>query len=55
MNAPLPWHGPIVSLNAMKQLLLILALVALVGCGQPAITHEEVEKVGAETQETKRK
>ena len=34
MNAPLPWHGPIVSLNGMKQILLILAVVALVGgCG----------------------
>ena len=32
----------------MKQLLLICAVVALVGCGQPAVTHEEVEKEEAE-------
>ena len=27
MNAPLPLHGPIVSLNGMKHFLLILAVV----------------------------
>ncbi len=35
-------------LKAMKQLLLICWVVALVGCGQPAVTHEEVEKEEAE-------
>ena len=44
MNAPLPRHGPIVSLRAMQQLLLICAVVALVGCGGSK------EKVTPETQ-----
>ena len=33
-DSPLPWGGPIVSLRGMKQILLILAVVALVGCGK---------------------
>jgi type III secretory pathway lipoprotein EscJ len=32
----------------VKQVLLILAVVALVGCGQPTVTHEEAEKEEAE-------
>ena len=34
MNALLPRHGPIVSLNSMKQLLITIAALVLVGCSK---------------------